>query len=132
MRQPWAGRDDCCFNGKGVVYGGWSNRWPARANAILLASYAEADLCRQFCPDGLVLGIPNGVDLEYFRPPPQTHGALRRRALRVESASLDYPAERRWSKLVLHGSLGRESGADILPPSSPSGGKPAFAECFGG
>jgi sugar transferase (PEP-CTERM/EpsH1 system associated) len=40
------------------------------ADAIVLVSQAEADLYRQSCGDGAVYAVTNGVDLEYFSPPP--------------------------------------------------------------
>jgi sugar transferase (PEP-CTERM/EpsH1 system associated) len=39
-----------------------------RARAIMLVSTAEAQLFRQFCTSGTVEVIPNGVDLDSFRP----------------------------------------------------------------
>lgn len=41
---------------------------PKRAKAITLVSEAEADLYRSFCPNDRTLAIPNGVDIDYFRP----------------------------------------------------------------
>jgi sugar transferase (PEP-CTERM/EpsH1 system associated) len=41
---------------------------PTWARAVTLVSRAEADLYRDFCAPGPVYAIPNGVDLEYFRP----------------------------------------------------------------
>ena len=41
---------------------------PRRAKAITLVSDAEVALYRQFCNDGTVAAIGNGVDLEYFTP----------------------------------------------------------------
>ncbi|HEY7424164.1 MAG TPA: TIGR03087 family PEP-CTERM/XrtA system glycosyltransferase [Gemmataceae bacterium] len=38
------------------------------ARAITLVGEAEADIYRQFCPDGPVHAITNGVDLDYFHP----------------------------------------------------------------
>jgi sugar transferase (PEP-CTERM/EpsH1 system associated) len=43
-------------------------RLSGRARALLLVSDAEAALFRGFCPDGVVRVVPNGVDLDYFRP----------------------------------------------------------------
>jgi sugar transferase (PEP-CTERM/EpsH1 system associated) len=39
-----------------------------RTAAIVLASGREAELCREFCPADRVHAVPNGVDLEYYRP----------------------------------------------------------------
>lgn len=39
-----------------------------RAKAVTLVSEAEADVLRQFCPQGNTLGVSNGVDLDYFQP----------------------------------------------------------------
>jgi sugar transferase (PEP-CTERM/EpsH1 system associated) len=41
---------------------------PAWARAVTVVSEAEAGLYRQFCPDGPIYAVPNGVDLEYFQP----------------------------------------------------------------
>ncbi|MCU0879927.1 MAG: glycosyltransferase, partial [Pirellulaceae bacterium] len=41
---------------------------PARARAITLVSEAEANLYRGFCPSDKTVAVPNGVDLDYFRP----------------------------------------------------------------
>lgn len=41
---------------------------PAWARGILLASDAEKALYRAFAPDGPILALNNGVDLDYFRP----------------------------------------------------------------
>src|SRR5688500_18518073 len=41
---------------------------PDRARAIMLVSQAEADLYQSFCPTGRAVAVPNGVDLDYFRP----------------------------------------------------------------
>jgi sugar transferase (PEP-CTERM/EpsH1 system associated) len=43
---------------------------PSWARAVTLVSEAEADLYRGFCEPGAVHAVPNGVDLEYFRPRP--------------------------------------------------------------
>jgi sugar transferase (PEP-CTERM/EpsH1 system associated) len=40
------------------------------ASALTLVTEAEADIYRRFRPDGPVHAIPNGVDLDYFRPDP--------------------------------------------------------------
>ncbi|MCI0682568.1 MAG: TIGR03087 family PEP-CTERM/XrtA system glycosyltransferase [Gemmataceae bacterium] len=40
------------------------------ASAITLVSSAEVSIFRQFCRDGRVEAVSNGVDLEYFRPAP--------------------------------------------------------------
>lgn len=39
-----------------------------RAAAVTLVSEAEAELFRRVCPNDKTVAIPNGVDLEYFRP----------------------------------------------------------------
>jgi len=39
-----------------------------RARALVVVSEAEAALLRDFCPGEVVRAVPNGVDLEYFRP----------------------------------------------------------------
>jgi sugar transferase (PEP-CTERM/EpsH1 system associated) len=51
---------------------------PDWARAVTLVSEAEADLYRQFGPAEAVRAIPNGVDLEYFRPAPPAaeHGCV--------------------------------------------------------
>jgi sugar transferase (PEP-CTERM/EpsH1 system associated) len=41
---------------------------PSWARAVTLVSEAEAALYQRFCGTGTVRAIPNGVDLEYFRP----------------------------------------------------------------
>ncbi|MEX0866937.1 MAG: TIGR03087 family PEP-CTERM/XrtA system glycosyltransferase [Pirellulales bacterium] len=41
---------------------------PSRADHILLVSQQEADLYLSFCPNDRTLALPNGVDLEYFKP----------------------------------------------------------------
>jgi sugar transferase (PEP-CTERM/EpsH1 system associated) len=41
---------------------------PGWARAVTVVSEAEADLYRRFCPAAPVHAVPNGVDLEYFRP----------------------------------------------------------------
>jgi sugar transferase (PEP-CTERM/EpsH1 system associated) len=41
---------------------------PDRAEAITFVSPEEAELFRSFCPTDRVHAIPNGVDLDYFRP----------------------------------------------------------------
>jgi sugar transferase (PEP-CTERM/EpsH1 system associated) len=46
-------------------------RW---ARAVTLVAEAEAALYRQFCPDGPVHVVTNGVDLEYFEPPAEACG----------------------------------------------------------
>jgi sugar transferase (PEP-CTERM/EpsH1 system associated) len=39
-----------------------------RAAAVTLVSEAEAGLLRRVCPNDKTVAIPNGVDLDYFRP----------------------------------------------------------------
>jgi sugar transferase (PEP-CTERM/EpsH1 system associated) len=41
---------------------------PSWARAVTLVSEAETELFRSFCPSPDVHTVPNGVDLEYFRP----------------------------------------------------------------
>jgi sugar transferase (PEP-CTERM/EpsH1 system associated) len=41
---------------------------PARTRAITLVSDAEANLYRGFCSSDKIVAVPNGVDLDYFRP----------------------------------------------------------------
>jgi sugar transferase (PEP-CTERM/EpsH1 system associated) len=41
-----------------------------RASALTFVTGAEADLYRRFRPRGPVYAVPNGVDLDYFRPAP--------------------------------------------------------------
>jgi polysaccharide biosynthesis protein PslH len=40
----------------------------AWAHAVTLVGEAEASLCRQFCQNGPIHAITNGVDLDYFHP----------------------------------------------------------------
>jgi sugar transferase (PEP-CTERM/EpsH1 system associated) len=51
---------------------------PSWARAVTLATEAEVDLYRQFCADGQVRAVGNGVDLEYFqsRPTPSESGCM--------------------------------------------------------
>jgi sugar transferase (PEP-CTERM/EpsH1 system associated) len=44
---------------------------PNRAQAITLVSEAEADVYRSFCPNDRTVAVPNGVDLDCFRPHPE-------------------------------------------------------------
>lgn len=48
------------------------------ASAVTLVGEAEVDIYRQFCPDGPVHAISNGVDLDYFRPVPPAESASNR------------------------------------------------------
>lgn len=43
-------------------------RLPARTSAVTLVSEAEVAIYRQFCAEGRVQAVGNGVDLEYFQP----------------------------------------------------------------
>jgi sugar transferase (PEP-CTERM/EpsH1 system associated) len=47
----------------------------AWASAVTLVGEAEVNIYRQFCPDGPVHAISNGVDLDYFRPAPPAETA---------------------------------------------------------
>jgi sugar transferase (PEP-CTERM/EpsH1 system associated) len=47
---------------------------PAWARAVTLVGEAEAGLYRRFCAPGEVRAVPNGVDLDYFRPGPEACG----------------------------------------------------------
>lgn len=51
---------------------------PAWTKAITLVSEAEVAIYRQFCSEGVVRAIHNGVDLDYFQPqaPPKEHGCV--------------------------------------------------------
>jgi sugar transferase (PEP-CTERM/EpsH1 system associated) len=65
---------------------GWARRWlyrtearrlrelerrlPTWARAVTLVSQDEAELYRDFCADGSVHAVTNGVDLDYFAPHP--------------------------------------------------------------
>jgi sugar transferase (PEP-CTERM/EpsH1 system associated) len=48
---------------------------PGRASAITLVSQVEADLYRGFCPNDKTYAVPNGVDLDYFRPDSGARGS---------------------------------------------------------
>ncbi len=61
-----------------------------RAAAITLVSGAEADLYRSFCGRGRLLAVPNGVDLEYFRPCTEVSGGGQASVVFV--GALDYHA----------------------------------------
>ena len=61
-----------------------------RAAAVTLVSRHEADLFRDFCPADCVHAIPNGVDLEYFRPAAPAESAASQRCVFV--GALDYRA----------------------------------------
>jgi sugar transferase (PEP-CTERM/EpsH1 system associated) len=69
---------------------------PGRAAAITLVSEAEANLFRGFCPNGRMLAVPNGVDLDYFRPhntgPGGWQSLAHDRANLVFVGALDYRA----------------------------------------
>ena len=58
-----------------------------RAQAISLVSEAEADIYRSACPNDKTLGVPNGVDLQYFRP--EQGQPIENRCVFV--GALDYP-----------------------------------------
>lgn len=49
-------------------------RAAGRCLAVVLATEAEAAIYRGFCPGARVEAIPNGVDLDYFRPSPDAGG----------------------------------------------------------
>ena len=61
-----------------------------RARAITLVSKAEAELYHSFQPDGNVVAVPNGVDLDYFRPDSQPEPEGTPRCVFV--GALDYRA----------------------------------------
>lgn len=61
-----------------------------RARAITVVSQAEADLYRRFRPAENVYAVPNGVDLEYFRPAAQPEPEGTPRCVFV--GALDYRA----------------------------------------
>lgn len=46
------------------------------ARAVVLVTAAEADLYQRFCPEASIATIPNGVDLDYFRPAAATSEPL--------------------------------------------------------
>ncbi len=60
-----------------------------RAAFVTLVSAQEAAIFRGFCPADTVRVVPNGVDLEYFRPVPQEEGPSPRC---VFVGALDYRA----------------------------------------
>ena len=43
---------------------------PTKAEAVTLVSPAEAEVYRRACPGARAVAVPNGVDLDYFRPTP--------------------------------------------------------------
>jgi sugar transferase (PEP-CTERM/EpsH1 system associated) len=61
-----------------------------RTQAITLVSEAEANVYRGFQPAGSVYAIPNGVDLDYFRPSPEPEPPGMPRCVFV--GALDYRA----------------------------------------
>jgi sugar transferase (PEP-CTERM/EpsH1 system associated) len=65
---------------------------PRGATAVTLVSRHEADLYRGFCPADGVRAIPNGVDLEYFRPGEPAEKAELAAARCVFVGALDYRA----------------------------------------
>jgi sugar transferase (PEP-CTERM/EpsH1 system associated) len=62
------------------------------ASAVSLVGEAEVDIYRQFCPDGPVHAISNGVDLDYFRPvpPPASASGQSEESSCVFVGALDY------------------------------------------
>lgn len=46
-------------------------REAGKARAVVLATEAEANLYRGICPEAPTSAVPNGVNLEYFRPMPE-------------------------------------------------------------
>jgi len=58
-----------------------------RASAVTLVSQAEAELFRTACPNDKTIALPNGVDLDYFRPARQSPQPKRC----VFVGALDYP-----------------------------------------
>lgn len=61
-----------------------------RASAITLVSEAEVELYRSFCLTDGVSALPNGVDLDYFRPNPSNASCESRQCVFV--GALDYQA----------------------------------------
>lgn len=53
---------------EGRRLGAVERRCVERAAAVTLVSEAEAELFRRACPNDRTLAVPNGVDLDYFRP----------------------------------------------------------------
>ena len=49
----------------------WSRRLEGRPARLVLATGVEAGLYREICPEACVESIPNGVDLDHFRPLPE-------------------------------------------------------------
>jgi sugar transferase (PEP-CTERM/EpsH1 system associated) len=46
----------------------WERRWWQEAAACVATSEREAGIMRRHAPDTLVAAVPNGVDVDYFRP----------------------------------------------------------------
>jgi polysaccharide biosynthesis protein PslH len=63
---------------------------PQKTKAIALVSRCEVELYRSFCPIGSVYAIPNGVDLDYFRPRENADSAASQNCVFV--GALDYRA----------------------------------------
>ena len=58
------------FRGEGRRVRKLEHQLGAAADALTVVSSAEAELLRSFCPQAPVSAIPNGVDLNHFRPEP--------------------------------------------------------------
>src|SRR6266496_2116349 len=61
---------------------------PALTRAITLVSAAEVAIFRQFCQDGVVEAVGNGVDLDYFQPQTDISPAPPATAVQREGPSL--------------------------------------------
>jgi sugar transferase (PEP-CTERM/EpsH1 system associated) len=64
------------YRAEGRRLRGLERELPAWARAVAVVSEAEAELCRQFSHDGEIVGISNGVDLEYFQPQPPSDSSI--------------------------------------------------------
>ena len=61
---------------------------PARTRAVTLVSAAEVAIFRQFCQDGVVEAVGNGVDLDFFQPQSDVSPAPTVKGIRSEGSSL--------------------------------------------
>jgi glycosyltransferase involved in cell wall biosynthesis len=48
----------------------WEQRWWREVAACVATSEREAEIMRRHAPETLVAAVPNGVDVDYFRPDP--------------------------------------------------------------